>query len=117
MVRIADEAIVTFSNFADYHVWMTQACRGRLPVSNALPFEQEDLPNIHRITLKGFRGLCDREGFEIREVPAGLFLEIRFAAGRENAPEMFWCKSAIQSCICTKRNGILCAANKKRVNR
>lgn len=69
-LRVADEAIVTFPNFADYHIRLTLGFKGRLPVSKALPFEWYDTPNIHCITLKDFRRLCDKEGIEIREVRA-----------------------------------------------
>ncbi|MBQ5794447.1 MAG: homoserine O-acetyltransferase, partial [Kiritimatiellae bacterium] len=69
-LRIADEAIVTFPNFAAYRIRLTLAFRGRLPVSKALPFEWYDTPNIHCITLRDFRRLCDRDGIEICEVKA-----------------------------------------------
>jgi methionine biosynthesis protein MetW len=69
-LRIADEAIVTFPNFAAYRIRLTLAFKGRLPVSKALPFEWYDTPNIHCITLKDFRRLCQREGIEITEVKA-----------------------------------------------
>ena len=69
-LRIADEAIVTFPNFAAYRIRLTLLLTGRLPVSKALPFEWYDTPNIHCITLKDFRALCEKEGIEIREVRA-----------------------------------------------
>ena len=69
-LRIADEAIVTFPNFAAYRIRLTLALTGRLPVSKQLPFEWYDTPNIHCITLKDFRRLCRREGIEIVEVRA-----------------------------------------------
>ena len=77
-LRIADEAIVTFPNFAAYRIRLTLALKGRLPVSKQLPFEWYDTPNIHCVTLKDFRSLCDREGIEIREVRA----ESRHPLGR-----------------------------------
>ena len=79
-LRIADEAIVTFPNFAAYRIRLTLALTGRLPVSKALPFEWYDTPNIHCITLKDFRRLCEKEGYEILDVaaesrhPVGKFL-------------------------------------------
>lgn len=79
-LRIADEAIVTFPNFAAYRIRLTLMFTGRLPVSKALPFEWYDTPNIHCITLKDFRRLCDKEGIEILETraesrhPIGKFL-------------------------------------------
>ena len=69
-LRVADEAIVTFPNFAAYRIRLTLALTGRLPVSKQLPFEWYDTPNIHCITLKDFRRLCDREQIEIKEVKA-----------------------------------------------
>ena len=70
VLRIADEAIVTFPNFAAYKIRLTLALRGRLPVSKNLPFEWYDTPNIHCVTLKDFRRLCDKEGIDILEVRA-----------------------------------------------
>ena len=69
-LRIADEAIVTFPNFAAYRIRLTLALKGRLPVSKHLPFQWYDTPNIHLITLKDFRALCEKEGIEILEVKA-----------------------------------------------
>ena len=69
-LRIAKEAVVTFPNFAAYRIRLTLAFTGRLPVSKALPFEWYDTPNIHCITLKDFRRLCEKEGYEILEVKA-----------------------------------------------
>ena len=69
-LRIADEAIVTFPNFAAYRIRLTLALTGRLPVSKALPFKWYDTPNIHCVTLKDFEELCKAEGIEIVEVAA-----------------------------------------------
>jgi len=69
-LRVADEAIVTFPNFAAYRIRLTLAFTGRLPVSKQLPFQWYDTPNIHCITLKDFRALCEAEGIAIREVKA-----------------------------------------------
>ena len=69
-LRIADEAIVTFPNFAAYRIRFTLAFTGHLPVSKQLPFQWYDTPNIHCVTLKDFRNLCEKEGYEIKEVRA-----------------------------------------------
>ena len=86
-LRIADEAIVTFPNFAAYRIRLTLAFTGRLPVSKQLPFEWYDTPNIHCITLKDFRRLCEKDGIEIREVKAEsrhLFGKLLLALGFKN---------------------------------
>ncbi len=77
-LRVADEAIVSFPNFAAYRIRLTLGFTGRLPVSKALPFQWYDTPNIHCITLADFEALCDAEGIEIREVKA----ESRHPVGR-----------------------------------
>lgn len=69
-LRIAGEAIVSFPNFAAYAIRLELGLRGRLPVSKQLPFEWYDTPNIHCITLKDFRRLCEKENIEIVEVKA-----------------------------------------------
>ena len=77
-LRIADEAIVSFPNFAAYGIRLTLGLTGRLPVSKQLPFQWYDTPNIHCITLKDFKVLCDNEGIEIKEIKA----ESRHAIGK-----------------------------------
>ncbi len=69
-LRIADEAIVSFPNFAAYRIRLILGFLGRLPVSKALPFQWYDTPNIHCITLKDFKALCAADGIEICEVKA-----------------------------------------------
>jgi len=86
-LRIADEAIVTFPNFAAYRIRFTLAFTGRLPVSKQLPFEWYDTPNIHCVTLKDFTALCEKEGYEICEVRAEsrhLFGKILLLLGFKN---------------------------------
>ena len=69
-LRIADEAVVSFPNFAAYRIRFTLAFTGHLPVSKQLPFEWYDTPNIHCVTLSDFEALCKKEGLEVREVKA-----------------------------------------------
>ena len=69
-LRLADEAIVTFPNFAAYRIRLTLALTGRLPVSKQLPFQWYDTPNIHCITLKDFKALCKKEGIDVLDVKA-----------------------------------------------
>ena len=86
-LRIADEAVVTFPNFAAYRIRLTLALTGRLPVSKQLPFQWYDTPNIHCITLKDFKALCDAEKIEIVEVKAEsrhLIGKILLALGLKN---------------------------------
>ena len=70
ILEIADEAVVSFPNFAVYSIRLHLGLTGRLPVSRQLPFEWYDTPNIHLITLKDFRELCAKEGIRICEIRA-----------------------------------------------
>ena len=69
-LRIADEAVVSFPNFAEYRIRLCLGFKGRLPVSKTLPFEWYDTPNIHCVTFHDFKRLCDAEGYAIKEVRA-----------------------------------------------
>lgn len=70
LLRVADEAIVTFPNFAFIGVRGFLFWRGRLPVTRQLPFSWYDTPNIHLITLKDFIALCKKDSIEIKEIRA-----------------------------------------------
>ncbi|MDR2245025.1 MAG: methionine biosynthesis protein MetW, partial [Burkholderiales bacterium] len=53
MLRVGREAIVTFPNFGYWsHRW--QLLRGRMPVSESLPYQWYNTPNIHLCTVKDF---------------------------------------------------------------
>ena len=87
ILRIADEAVVAFPNFAALSVRLQLAFRGRMPVGKQLPFAWYNTPNIHLCTLKDFRALCHRDGIEIREERAesrSLFGRILIAIGLPN---------------------------------
>jgi len=53
MLRVGREVIVTFPNFGHWsHRW--QILRGRMPVSEELPYQWYDTPNIHLCTVADF---------------------------------------------------------------
>ncbi|MDR2016187.1 MAG: methionine biosynthesis protein MetW [Burkholderiales bacterium] len=53
MLRVGREAIVTFPNFG-YWSLRWQLLRGRMPVSESLPYQWYDTPNIHLCTVRDF---------------------------------------------------------------
>jgi len=64
MLRVGREAIVTFPNFGHWrHRW--QVIRGRMPVSDELPYQWYDTPNIHLCTLRDFETFCATHGIRI----------------------------------------------------
>ena len=53
MLRVGREAIVTFPNFGHWSHRL-QILRGRMPVSQSLPYQWYDTPNIHLCTVADF---------------------------------------------------------------
>ena len=66
MLRVGREGIVTFPNFG-YWRNRTQILRGRMPVSDSLPYQWFDTPNIHLCTTTDFEAFCDSHGVRILE--------------------------------------------------
>lgn len=65
MMRIGREAIVTFPNFGHWRARWHLAVNGRMPVSDLLPYEWYNTPNIHFCTFKDFEVLCKDLNFRI----------------------------------------------------
>ena len=65
MLRIADEAIVTFPNFGYWHTRFYLLLKGRMPMSETLPYNWYDTPNIHMCTFRDFEVLCREKGIRI----------------------------------------------------
>ena len=66
MLRVGREAIVSFPNFGHWEARI-QVLFGRMPVSEELPYEWYDTPNVHLCTLSDFEDLCRKLGVRIRE--------------------------------------------------
>lgn len=66
MLRVAGEAVVSFPNFA-YRANREAIAAGHMPVSEDLPYEWYETPNVRFFTIADFETLCDRLGIEIRE--------------------------------------------------
>lgn len=66
MLRVGTEAIVSFPNFGHWRDRL-QVLAGRMPVSEELPHQWYDTPNVHLCTLADFEDLCARLGARIRE--------------------------------------------------
>lgn len=65
MLRIGREGIVTFPNFGHWRCRWYIGTRGRMPVSESLPYQWYDTPNIHLCTVDDFEALCAERGFRI----------------------------------------------------
>lgn len=65
MLRVGREAIITFPNFAHWQNRLHLGLKGMMPVSEALPYEWYDTPNIHLCTFKDFEKLCAQHDIDI----------------------------------------------------
>jgi len=66
MLRVAEEAVVSFPNFA-YRANRAAIADGHMPVSEDLPYDWFDTPNVRFFTIVDFENLCGRLDIEIRE--------------------------------------------------
>jgi len=66
MLRVAGEAVVSFPNFA-YRANREAIASGHMPVSEDLPYEWYDTPNVRFFTIADFEDLCAKLGIEVRE--------------------------------------------------
>jgi methionine biosynthesis protein MetW len=66
MLRVGRQGIVSFPNFG-YWRQRLQVARGRMPVSESLPYQWYDTPNIHLCTLADFEDLCATHRVRILE--------------------------------------------------
>lgn len=66
MMRVSKEGIVSFPNFG-YWKNRLQIIYGHMPVSETLPYQWFDTPNIHLCTLGDFERFCRQHGARILE--------------------------------------------------
>ncbi len=73
MLRVGREAIVTFPNFGHWKHRVQIGLLGRMPVSDDLPYQWYDTPNVHLFTIRDFEQFCVARGYRInnRRVLAG----------------------------------------------
>jgi methionine biosynthesis protein MetW len=68
--RIARRALVVVPNFGHWRARLQVVLQGRAPVTDALPYEWYESPNVHFLTMLDFRDLADRGNFRIvKELP------------------------------------------------
>ena len=64
MLRVGREAIITFPNFGHWSHRL-QILRGRMPVSQSLPYQWYDTPNIHLCTVADFDAFLAARGHRV----------------------------------------------------
>ena len=65
MLRVGREAIVTFPNFGYWKHRVQIALGGRMPVSEDLPYQWYDTPNVHLFTIADFEAFCAERDYRV----------------------------------------------------
>lgn len=65
MLRIGEECVVSFPNFAYWQCRNQLFWGGKMPVSSHLPHEWYNTPNIHLCTIDDFDRLCAEENIRV----------------------------------------------------
>lgn len=65
MKRVASRQVVSLPNFAHWKLRVNLALRGRMPVTDTLPYQWYDTPNIHLCTIRDFEALVRELGLRI----------------------------------------------------
>jgi methionine biosynthesis protein MetW len=70
ILRVARRALVVVPNYGHWRIRLQVALSGRAPVTDVLPYEWYETPNVHFLTMLDFRDLARRGNFRIiRELP------------------------------------------------
>ncbi|UTV99428.1 methionine biosynthesis protein MetW [Marinomonas rhizomae] len=83
MLRIGKECIITFPNFGHWRSRLHLALKGRMPVSDFLPYNWYDTPNIHFFTFQDFERLCREKDIKV----------LRWAAVDGQLKDHWWIRS------------------------
>ena len=65
MLRIGRNCIVTFPNFGHWRARLYLTTKGRMPVSNFMPYQWYNTPNIHFCTVRDFDVLCREKQIKV----------------------------------------------------
>ena len=65
LLRLANKAIVTIPNFGYWKVRIHLLLKGTMPVTETLPNEWYNTPNLHMCTIKDFFNFCSKKKIEL----------------------------------------------------
>jgi len=65
ILRIGHNCIVTFPNFGNWRSRWYLFWKGRMPVSNFMPYQWYNTPNIHFCTVRDFDELCRERNIKV----------------------------------------------------
>ena len=65
LLRVANKAIVTIPNFGHWKVRIHLLLKGTMPITEILPNEWYNTPNLHMCTIKDFFNFCSKKKIEL----------------------------------------------------
>ena len=65
LLRVANKAVVTIPNFGHWKVRIHLLLKGTMPVTETLPNEWYNTPNLHMCTIKDFFNFCYKKKIEL----------------------------------------------------
>ena len=65
LLRVGRKAIVTIPNFGHWKVRVDLLFKGTMPVTENLPNEWYNTPNLHMCTIKDFVTFCNKRGLKL----------------------------------------------------
>ena len=65
LLRVANKAIVTIPNFGHWKVRIHLLLKGTMPITETLPNEWYNTPNLHMCTIKDFFNFCSNKNIEL----------------------------------------------------
>jgi len=65
LLRVGKKAIVTIPNFGHWKVRLKLLVNGTMPLTENLPYEWHNTPNLHMCTIKDFYIFCEKRDIKI----------------------------------------------------
>ena len=65
LLRVANKSVVTIPNFGHWKVRIHLLLKGTMPVTETLPNEWYNTPNLHMCTIRDFFNFCFKKKFEL----------------------------------------------------
>ncbi len=67
ILRVGRQGIVTFPNFGHWSQRLQITFAGRMPVSDVLPYQWYNTPNLHLFTIADFENFCESHAIRVLE--------------------------------------------------
>lgn len=64
LLRVGKKAIVTIPNFGHWKVRLNLLFKGTMPITESLPHEWYNTPNLHMCSIKDFFNFCDNKNIK-----------------------------------------------------